>query len=303
MSPFVVSVPDTHTRTALGKVPDGVEVIDWDLTGPAPRQRIDMVVCPPFATPAHMELVEDVETALVQVPSIGYDGIIGKVPAGKVIANGSSVHEAATAELTLALLLAVARDVPRMVRAQDNANWEKFFIRGLTDCNVLMVGYGGVGKAIAARLEPFEVTLTRIASTARDDEQGHIHGVAELPELLPRADVVIVIVPLTPATDGMVDDDFLAAMQDGAILVNVARGRVADTDALVRHADRLRIAVDVTEPEPLPADNPLWQTAALIAPHVGGVTAALAPRLGRLLQRQIAHLLAGEEPENVVIRT
>ena len=302
MAQLVVSVPDSYTRKALGEVPDGVELVEWDFSGPAPRDVIDLVICPPFASPAIMEAVAPVRTRLVQVPSIGYDSIVGKVPPGTVVANGATVHETATAELTLALLLAVARDVPRMVRQQDRSEWEKFQLKGLADRNVLMVGYGGVGKAIAARLEPFEVTLTRVATTARDDERGHIHAVAELPELLPHADVVIVIVPLTPETDGMVDDAFLAAMPDGAILVNVARGRVADTDALARHGDRLRIAVDVTEPEPLPEDHPLWQKAALIAPHVGGLTSALAPRLHRLLQRQIAHLLAGEEPENIVLR-
>lgn len=302
MTKLVVSVPDSFTRKALGDVPEGVEIVEWDFSGPAPRDRIDLAVTPAFASAEVMDAVASVETQLVQVPSIGYDAIIGKVPPNTVVANGATVHETATAELTLALLLAAARDIPRMVRQQDASTWEKFHMKGLADSNVLMVGAGGVGKAIADRLDPFEVSLTRVATTARDDERGHVHAVDELPELLPHADVVIVIVPLTDDTEKMINDEFLAAMPDGAILVNVARGQVADTDALVRHGDRLRIAVDVTDPEPLPEDSGLWQKASVISPHVGGITSALSPRLHKLLQRQIRHLLAGEEPENVVLR-
>ncbi len=289
-------------RETLGTVPDGVEVIDWDFTAPPPRDSIDMVIFPPFTPPELMDAAKGVESRLFQVPSVGYDSIVGHVPPGRIVANGSTVHETATAELTLALLLAVAREVPRMVRAQDLSTWRPFTTKGLADSHVLLIGYGGVGRAVAERLDPFEITLHRVATRERDDERGHIYPASKLPELLPQADIVIVTVPLTEDTIGRVDDAFLSAMPDGAILVNVARGKVADTDALVRHADRLRIALDVTDPEPLPADHPLWQKATLIAPHVGGATDALAPRLHQLLQRQIAHLLAGEEPENIVLR-
>lgn len=300
---LVVSVPDSVTREILGTVPDGVEVIEWDLRSPAPRDRIDMVVTHAFATPDALAATADVETQLIQVQAIGYDTILDKVPAGKVVANGHSVHETATAELTLALLLGAMRDVPRMVRQQQESSWTRYWAPGLADAKVLMIGTGSVGRAIAARLAPFEATLTRVATTARDDELGHVHGVDELDDLLPEADAVILIVPLTPETDGMVDDAFLRRMKDGAVFLNVARGRCARTDALVAHADRLKIVLDVVDPEPLPADSPLWQKAMLIAPHQGGMTDALAPRLGALLRRQIDHLLAGEEPENIVLRT
>nr|NLD41689.1 2-hydroxyacid dehydrogenase [Actinomycetales bacterium] len=302
MTNLVVSVPSPSLTELIDPLPEGVEVIEWDLTSPAPRESIDMVVFPPFAPPHLLEATAGIETQLLQMQSIGYDALIGKVPAGKVVANGGSVHETATAELTLAILLAAVRELPQVVRNQDLSQWRTFSVRGLADSRVLIVGSGGVGRAIAERLIPFEVELTRVATRERDDDLGHIHGTEKLPELLPESDVVIVIVPLTPDTDGMVNDEFLTAMPDGAVLVNVARGKVADTDALLRHADRLKIVADVTDPEPLPADHPLWQKAALITPHIAGATNAQWPRLGALLRRQIEHLVAGEEPENIVLR-
>ncbi|MDO5496056.1 MAG: NAD(P)-dependent oxidoreductase [bacterium] len=302
MPQLVVSIYSSDDAHLLEPIPDGVEVVEWDLSSPPPRDHIDMVVFPPFARPPLMEAAGNVSSRLLQLQSIGYDSLEPHVPSGSVVANGASVHESATAELALALLLAVTREVPRMVRNQDLSRWQQFHTHGLADSRVLMVGYGGVGKAIADRLTPFEVALTRVATSRREDELGVVHAVEELGELLPEADAVIVIVPLTPKTEGLVDDEFLAAMPDGAVLVNVARGKVADTSALLRHADRLRIALDVTDPEPLPADHPLWQKATLIAPHVGGATDAQTPRLKELLQRQMAHLLADEEPENIVLR-
>ena len=146
--------------------------------------------------------------------------------------------------------------------------------------------------------------MTRVASTARMDERGQVHGIAELPALLPVHDIVVVGVPLSDSTRHLIDDAFLAAMPDGALVVNVARGPVADTDALVRHtaSGRIRAALDVTDPEPLPQDHPLWQApGVIISPHVGGASSAMRPRMGRLLQRQIELMLAGEPPVNVVL--
>jgi len=163
-----------------------------------------------------------------------------------------------------------------------------------------------VGRAIEARLTPFEVSLTRVASRARDDEHGRIHGIDELAELLPAAEVVIVGVPLSDATTRLVDADLLAALPDGALVVNVARGPVADTDAILAEATsgRLRFALDVTDPEPLPDGHPLFALPnVLISPHVGGATSAMMPRMARLLREQIERMLRGEEPRNVVLRS
>ena len=196
--------------------------------------------------------LESLDTGLVQSQSIGYDGVAESLPAGRVFANAAGVHETSTAELTLALILASQREFPRLLQNQHEGHWETRPTASLADRRVLIVGYGGVGKAIEDRLLPFETTVTRVASKARDDEQGHVHGIAELHTLLPGHDIVIVGVPLSDSTRHLIDDAFLAAMPDGALLVNVARGPVADTEALVQHTatGRIRAALDVTDPEP-----------------------------------------------------
>jgi phosphoglycerate dehydrogenase-like enzyme len=305
-SSLVVSVPGKTLRTALGEVPDGVEIIEWDFTPPAPREVIDIVVPPYMGGTGPLVQLSGVRTQLVQSQSIGYDSVADLLPPGHVYANAATVHEASTAELAVALTLAAQRGIPDFVRAAERGQWAPARHASLADRSVLLLGYGGVGKATEDRLLPFEVSITRVASRERDDERGHIHGFEDLPRLLPNAEIVIVGVPLTDATRGMIDDAFLSRMPDGALLVNVARGGVADTDAILDHArrGRLRFALDVTDPEPLPERHPLFALPnVLISPHVGGATSAMMPRMGRLLRRQIDHLLAGEEPENVVLRS
>jgi phosphoglycerate dehydrogenase-like enzyme len=302
---LIVSVPSNSLRQALGDVPDGVEIIDWDLTSPAPRDRIDVVV-PPYLGGQKLEALHGVTTRLVQSQLIGYDGVADSLPPGHVFANATTVHETSTAELTVTLILAAQRGIPDFVRASTQGRWAPALHESLADRTVLLIGYGGVGRAIEARLLPFETTVVRVARSARADEKGQIHGIDELPGLLPEADIVVVAVPLGESTTGLVDDAFLSRMRDGALLVNIARGGVADTDALLAHATsgRLRLALDVTEPEPLPDGHPLFALPnVLITPHVGGASTAMMPRMARLLHRQIDRLLRGEEPENVVIRS
>jgi phosphoglycerate dehydrogenase-like enzyme len=164
---------------------------------------------------------------------------------------------------------------------------------------VLIVGAGAIGEAAAARLAPFEVRLTMVARTARDG----VHGIDELPDLLPDADVVVLLVPLTDATRGMVDAQFLARMPDGALLVNAARGPVVVTDALAAElaTGRLGAAVDVTDPEPLPADHPLWTMPNfLLTPHVAGSVRGLLPRAYGLVGDQLRRYAAGQPLLNEV---
>ncbi|MGG7464264.1 2-hydroxyacid dehydrogenase [Plantibacter sp. YIM 135347] len=303
---LVVSVPSQALRDAVGTVPDGVELLVWDLASAAPRDAIDLVVPPYMSSDNPLGRLDGVRTRLVQSQSIGYDGVEPLLPRGTVFANAASVHEASTAELAVGLILASQRGIPDFVRAAETGTWAFAPRQSLADRRVLLIGYGGVGAAIDDRLLPFEVEVTRVASRARSDDRGPIHGIDELPDLLPDAEIVIVVVPLTEHTSGLVDDAFLDALPDGALLVNVARGPVADTDALVRHATsgRIRLALDVTDPEPLGSDHALWSLPnVLISPHIGGATSAMLPRMGRLVSRQIAALLAGEEPENIVLRT
>jgi len=303
---LLVSVPGETLRRAIGTPPEGVEIVLWDMDSPAPADHIDLVVPPYMGAADRLGALEGVSTRLVQSQSIGYDDVPGVLPPGHVFANAASVHETSTAELTLALVLAAQRGIPDFVRAAEQGRWAPARHASLADRRVLLLGYGGVGRAIEARLAPFEVETVRVATRARDDAEGRIHGIDELPELLPTADIVIVGVPLTDATTGLVDDAFLSALPDGALVVNIARGKVADTDAIVDQATRgrLRFALDVTDPEPLPPGHPLFALPnVLISPHVGGASTAMMPRMARLVREQIERMLRGDEPLNVVLRT
>ena len=303
---LLVSVPGPVLRDALGPVPAGVNVIEWDMCGPAPSKQIDIVVAPYIGMIGKLAQLASVETRLVQGQLIGYDGVADVLPPGHCYANAASVHEASTAELNLALILASQRGIPEFVRAAGTGRWAPARHASLADRSVLLIGYGGVGKATEERLLPFETKVLRMASKARMDGHGIIHGVDELPKLLPQVDIVVVCVPLTAVTRHLVDDRFLCRMRDGALLVNTARGAVADTDAILDHATRgrLRFALDVTDPEPLPGGHPLFALPnVIITPHVGGDSTAMPPRMARLLRRQIERLLGGEEPFNVVIRS
>jgi phosphoglycerate dehydrogenase-like enzyme len=303
----LVTLPGQEWIEAVGPI-SGVELAVWDLDGPPDRAEEVTLVVPPYigsgdrmAALAHVPNLE-----LVQLLTAGYDDVLAVLPDGVQLANATGVHDASTAELAVALTLASLRDFPDFFAAQQERTWlPSVFHQALADKRVLVLGYGSIGRAIAARLTPFEVQVTAVASRARagDELVRSLHGVDELPELLPRHDVVILIVPLSEHTRGLVDDAFLAAMPDGALLVNVARGGVVDTAALLRHASagRIRAALDVTDPEPLPADHPLWSTpGVLITPHVGGASTAFMPRAARLLQEQLGAYAAGRPLRNLV---
>jgi phosphoglycerate dehydrogenase-like enzyme len=303
---LLVSVPRPDLARDLEPLPDGVEVIVWTMDAASPRPAIDIVVPPYLTQAAALPLLADVEVRLVQGQSIGYEGVAEQLPPGSVFANAATVHEASTAELAVALTLAAQRRVPAFVRAQTEGRWDTVFTESLADRRVLLLGYGGVGKAIAARLAPFEVEIVPVASRARDDGGVHVHGVGELASLLPSAEIVVLSLPGGDATRHILGGAELAALPDGALVVNVGRGPLIDTDALVDHVQRgrLRAALDVTDPEPLPADHPLWSLdGVLISPHVGGASSAMHPRIAALVRRQIDRMLAGDEPENVVLRT
>lgn len=306
METFFVSVPDSRLRDALLAVgvPEDVRVLEWDMSGPPPREHLDVVVPPYMALVASLSSLEGVSTRLIQSQSIGYDGVAAVLAPGRVFANAASVHESSTAELALALILASMRGIDDFVRAAEEGNWAPAWHQSLADSTVLLVGYGGVARAIEERLRPFEVRVVRVARVARHDERGEIFAVSSLFDLLPRADVVVVAVPLTEETTHLVDAPFLAAMADHSLLVNIARGRVADTEAILAEATtgRLRFALDVTDPEPLAAGHPLFALDnVLISPHVGGATSAMRPRMAKLLAEQIERLVRGEAPRNVVL--
>ena len=301
----VVSFPDPLLRDAVGEVP-GVDSVIWDPgSGPASDDRIEVVIAPYLGAAHKLGTVGELpHCRLVQLQSAGYDGVLEVVPQEIGIANAAGVYDAPTAELALGLTIASLRGIPEAVRSGDEATWKPLGRRtSLADRRVLLVGYGSVGTAIARRFNAFDVSLTAVASRARagDELVDVVHGIDELPALLPEHDVVVVIVPLNDSTHQLVDDAFLSAMPDGALLVNVARGPVADTDALVRHAGRLSIALDVTDPEPLPDGHPLWTAPnVLITPHAGGNTTALLPRMADLVRGQLTRIVAGDVPDHLV---
>ncbi|MEV8589757.1 2-hydroxyacid dehydrogenase [Streptomyces sp. NPDC051180] len=246
----------------------------------------------------------------VQTLSAGIDHVtpgLGSLRPGVALCNAKGVHEASTAELTLALILASLRGIPGFVRGQDAEEWRAGFYPALADKSVLIVGYGSIGAAIEDRLAPFECArVARVARSARTTERGPVHALTELPALLPEADVVVLSTPLTPATTHLADAGFLGRMKDGALLVNVARGPVVDTAALLKEVEsgRITAALDVTDPEPLPAGHPLWHApGVLISPHVGGSTSAFMPRAKRLIAGQLRRFAAGEELANVLLTT
>jgi phosphoglycerate dehydrogenase-like enzyme len=239
---------------------------------------------------------------VVQTQTAGVEHIAPYVPDGVLLCNGRGIHNASTAELTVALMLASLRGIPRFVRAQDRHAWEPLTAPALADRTVLVIGYGAVGAALEDRLTGFEVDLVRVARSARGGDRP-VHPIEDLPGLLPSADVVVLITPLTEATRGLVDAEFLSRMKDGALLVNVARGPVVDTGALVAalHTGRLHAALDVTDPEPLPADHPLWDAPnLLVSPHVGGASSAMEPRAYRLVREQLQRFAEGRPLENVM---
>ncbi len=304
---LVVSVPEPDYAAPLDDH-DGADVVVWDMASRHPRGAEIQLAVVPYMTRLRMPDITPGLEALhaVQIQSAGYEQFVDGLPDGVLLCNAAGVHDASTAELAVALTLASVREFPELLAAQADSRWEPLRIRpSLADRSVLVVGYGRIGQAIARRLQPFEVTIAAVASRARpgDGLVEKVHGIDELPELIGRHDVVVVIVPLTDSTRRLVDAGLLARMRDGALLVNVSRGPVVDTDALTAEcaSGRLRAALDVTDPEPLPPGHPLWTTpGVIITPHIGGATQAMRPRAVALVRRQVEAMLAGAPLDNVV---
>ncbi|MET9295243.1 2-hydroxyacid dehydrogenase [Streptomyces sp. NPDC003077] len=292
-------------------LPEGLRYVHWDADADYPA---DPARCAFYAVP----YMKDTETCLrplsrmtglrvVQALTAGVEHLLPSVPLlppGAQLCNARGLHDASTAELALTLTLAALRGIPDFVRQQDAQEWRTDFRPALADKSVLILGYGSIGSAIEDRLTPFECArVIRIARTARDTVRGPVHPIAELSALLPAADVVIIATPLAETTRGLVGADFLARMRDGALLVNVARGAIVDTKALLTELEsgRLRAALDVTDPEPLPAGHPLWSApGVLVTPHVGGPSSAYLPRAKRLLKEQLTRFAAGKPLRNIV---
>jgi len=236
---------------------------------------------------------------VVQTLTAGVDWIRPHVPPGAALCNARGVHDAGTAEWVVAAMLGALRGFPVFTREQAAGRWAYQATDQLATKTVLIVGYGSIGAAVERRLAGFEVTVARVARRARPG----VAGLSELPALLPQADVVVLLVPATPETSGLADGEFLARMRDGALLVNAARGAVVDTAALVAEvaSGRLRAALDVTDPEPLPPGHPLWSLPGVfITPHVAASTPVSQQRVAQLVREQAEAYTRGGPLRNVI---
>jgi len=296
-----VLVPCEEGLAAFADV-RGVAVARYDPEGELPDLAASaQILVPPFLAAGEVvAIVERLpELRLVQLLTAGAESWVGRLPDGVALSDCRGAHGGATAEWVVSVLLATYRHLPQFVRAQDERQWDHHRTEELAGKRVLIVGAGDVAENTVRRLVPFGVRTTLVGRRARHG----VHGIDEVAELLPSHDACVVIVPLTDTTRGLVDTRFLAAMPNGAVLVNGARGPVVDTAALTAEliSGRLRAAVDVTDPEPLPADHPLWDAPGLLlTPHVGGNVPLAMERAFGVAAEQIAAFVRGERPPNLV---
>jgi phosphoglycerate dehydrogenase-like enzyme len=300
-------VPWQSVSDALGDLGghgDGslaVEVFTGDAPGPDDLGDVVFFTVPydrPFSTEPLPRLAG---VRVVQALTAGYDHLAGLLPGGVTLCTARGLHDSSTAEHALALILAAQRELPRWVRAQDEGRWEHAHTRSLAGSRVLIVGYGSIGSTLDARLRACEAETVRVARRPRPDEQ--VLAVADLDGLLPSADIVVLTTPLSAQTRGLLDARRLALLPDGALVVNVGRGPVLDTSAMLAEtaSGRLRAALDVTDPEPLPAGHPLWHSpGTIITPHVAGGAAVFYPRAMDFIAAQVRRFAAGEPLRNVV---
>lgn len=254
----------------------------------------------------------------------GVDWVTPWLPKDIVLCDARGVHDISTSEWVMAAILSAMKRFPLYRDLQRDAQWRgdlsvadpflnfegphtghyQLLGEDLEGKTVLIVGYGSIGAAMERRLQPFEVTVMRIARSARSEPK--VHAIGDLHQLLPKADIVVLIVPLTEETRSLIGAAELALLKPGALLVNAARGPVVVTDALLAGLvqRRFRAVLDVTDPEPLPPEHPLWSApGCMITPHVAGATPQFIRRGFRFVARQIKHYVAGEKLENVVSET
>lgn len=290
-------VPDEQGEAALAGI-DGLEAVRYAADELPERAEIlvpgFLVESDPAAVVARLPRLR-----LIQLLTAGAENWIGRVPEHVTLSIARGAHGGSTAEWALATLLAVYRELIPFERDRVTRTWERRPTETLLDKKVLVIGAGDLGTQLKRRLDACDAHTTLVGFRARDG----VHGVDELPSLLGTHDAVVLMVPLTPTTTGMVDATFLSRMRDGAVLVNAARGKVVDTDALVGEltTGRLRAALDVTEPEPPPADHPLWTAPGLLlTPHVAASVEGYQARAYAVVAAEIARYVAGEPLHNVV---
>ncbi|MEN9293726.1 MAG: hypothetical protein RIT31_491 [Actinomycetota bacterium] len=237
---------------------------------------------------------------ILQMPNAGYDDALEFVRDGMTLCNGRSIHDDSTAELAVGLTIASLRGFADFVRNQDKSSWVHVRNQSINDKRVGIIGFGSIGSTIAKMLSGFSVEVIPFTQSGRDNTI----AISNLDKHLPTLDVVILILPLTAESKHLFNAQRLALMKDGALLVNVARGPIVDTNALLKelNSGRITAALDVTDPEPLPSDHPLWKAkGVLISPHVGGNTSAFEKRARRLIESQLQLLAEGKSLNNVIV--
>lgn len=294
---MLVWVPDQDAAAILEGV-DGIEVnrAPWD---PDTADRVEALVAPapPVGIPSFSTLPR---VRLVQSLMAGVDVLLKMVPPNVTVCDARGAHDVAVAEWVMTGLLAMFRRLDQHIADQRAHRWVgQPPTRDLHGARVLIVGAGSIGEAVATRTEAFGAEIVRVARTPRDG----VHGPDELDRLLPTADAVVLLVPLTDDTKGLLDAEALACLPDGAVVVNASRGAVIDQAALERElrAERLRAVLDVTDPEPLPADHSLWDAPGLIiTPHVAGWSPQCWTRAYDIAKDQLERLRDGRPLQNVV---
>jgi phosphoglycerate dehydrogenase-like enzyme len=271
-------------------LPAGVELVD------APRKDVTFVV-PQWGVP--FEPAELPALEVVQVRSAGVDWIVDRIPPHVTLCGARGTRDGAMAEWVVAALLADLKGVRPFAEAQAARRWQRLDIGDLRGLKVLVLGHGSSGRELERLLEPFGAQVRGVARRARDG----VAPLSELGSLLPWADALVNLLPLTDATRGLVGAEVLAGLPDGALYVSAGRGPTTDTMALLAElsSGRLRAVLDVVDPEPLPADHPLWEApGVLISPHVAGDTAGSDRAAWRLVGEQLGRFARGEPLRNVV---
>ncbi len=302
MSELRAWIPHPPGLRLLGELPQEVVVSVWDGESepPADLDEVRFYV-PPWVPhgPSADVMARMPRLEVVQALTAGIDHVVALVPDGVTLCSARGANDPSASEWVLAAILASLRELPRMSADQFAGRTDRRPTDALDGKRVMILGHGSIGGAVERRLAGFDVQLTRVARRAREG----VHAVDELDALLPGTDVLIVLVPLDASTRGLIDRARLALLPDGALVVNAARGGLIDEDALLHEvrAGRLRAALDVAEPDPLPAGHPLrGEGGVLYTPHIGGMTRLTLPGVYGLVGRQLRHLWAGEALENVV---
>lgn len=296
-----VWLPEHPARTGVGELPESVAVhlIPREGTLPPEFEAAEFLV-PPWGSSRVIESLPRLPALrVVQVNSAGVDWIAPAIPAGVTLCNSRGTRDTPVAEWVLGAILDSYKGLGHFRRQEQQAEWASRMPRELAGSKALIVGHGSIGRAVAERLLPFGVEVTGVASRSRHQ----VHGIDAIDELLPPADIVILLLPAAPETVGLLDRQRLARLKTGALLINAGRGTAIDPDALLAELEsgRLEAALDVTDPEPLPPDSPLWGLPnVLITPHIAGDSPAADRRAYELVGDQIRRYLAGRPLLNVV---